>query len=83
MAFSSNHTPTTRVEVPQKDISMLMSLTSPVAIPPPVPLNLQGAAYDHEGFCSGADCQRCYKYGCVECGARSNRMMESCWRCGK
>ena len=53
--------------------------------PPPPPLQYRhmGAAYSHSGHCTGVDCERCYKYSCHACGARSNRMMGDCWKCGR
>ena len=50
-------------------------------LPPPPPLLPMGAPYLHDGFCAGAQCERCYKYACPACGARSNRLYGPCWRC--
>ena len=51
--------------------------------PPPLPIPRMGASYGpHDGVCLGTRCHLCYKYSCVLCGERSNRIFAPCWNCG-
>ena len=56
----------------------------PAAAPPrPILYPVMGASYGpHVGVCRGIYCTQCYKYGCMACGARSNRFLAPCWSCG-